>query len=636
MQLDKSIRSSGAWPVLLMAVLLPAMAFTEGLTLALDVRPEWLGQDGIVMAGSWEPLLFRVRRDGSEGYEPSAAQRAEYEREHSPEMIAALKALGVNFVMMHCYKGGGLEVERESMADAVRFAQRCREAGLRTGVYTYSGAFIWELFFQEMPQARDWVLWDEQGKTRQYGRATYRYYWNRNHPDAQDFYRKILRFAVEDIQVDLIHLDNYAYGPGNDAYSVQRFRNYLRTSFSPEELQAMGVTDIDTVKPPMSGPPDRLLRRVWLDFHAQSLADAYCAMSRYARSLRGDILMECNPGGPGDRIGQRIDHGRLLQGGEAYWDEGRPPGYHGGRLQTRIPTYKIARRMDNMAFAYTTTPLEMAESMAFNLDCLGCICWFEYGRIVKKPGSDEPFSPALVPFIRFFHTRRDLLRGAQVVADVAVLRSYPSQVFADPKYAALTARVEQTLIERPTAFQIIYDVHLDDLARYRVLVLAGCVALSDRQIERIRHYVEAGGHLCVVGPLATHDEWMRERSEALLDTLPPSSAVRIGEDGDLFEAIRQACGGDISLSVDAPPGLCAELTQLPGQYLVHLVNYRTDGAVRASVRAGLPPGRQVQSVTLAGPEQKKDLELPFAQQDETVTFTVAPVPVYEVAIIRMD
>jgi hypothetical protein len=47
--------------------------------------------------------------------------------------------------------------------------------------------------------------------------------------------------------------------------------------------------------------------------------------------------------------------------------------------------------------------------MAFNRDCLGCICWFEYGRIVAIPGSDKPVSPELTPFIKFFKTRRDLL-----------------------------------------------------------------------------------------------------------------------------------------------------------------------------------------------------------------------------------
>jgi hypothetical protein len=42
--------------------------------------------------------------------------------------------------------------------------------------------------------------------------------------------------------------------------------------------------------------------------------------------------------------------------------------------------------MENSAFTYVTSPLEMAESMAFHLDCLGMICWFEWGKIVNLPG----------------------------------------------------------------------------------------------------------------------------------------------------------------------------------------------------------------------------------------------------------
>ena len=513
--------------LLLLCCVITPPALAEPLTLAPDQRPAWLERDGIVMAGSWEPLPFRVRRDGSDGYTPTAEQRAGYLREHSPEMIARLKDIGVNFVMMHCYKGGGLEAERESMADAVRFARLCHEAGLRVGVYNYSGAFIWELFFKEMPQARDWVVHDENGEPRQYGRATYRYYWSRNHPDAQEFYRGLVRFAVDEMGVDLIHFDNYVVGPGRDANSVQRFRRYLRDTFSPERLARMNVKDVNAVQPPMTGPPDTLLRRAWLEFSCRSIADSYHEMARYARSLRPDILVECNPGGVGGRIAPPVDHGRLLQGGEAFWDEGHSPGYRDGRLHSRICTYKVARLMGNAAFAYATTPLEMAESMAFNRDSLGCICWFEFGNIVDRPGSKEPVSPALQPFIRFFHARRDLLRGAEVVADVAVLRSFPSQVFADAKHAGLTARVEQTLIENRLPFQIIYQDQLADLKRYRTLVLAGCVALSDAHVRHIERYVESGGRLCIVGPAATHDEWMQPRDEPALGNLPAFKVVRV-------------------------------------------------------------------------------------------------------------
>lgn len=611
-----------------------SLAWAEPLTLPLDNRPSWLSAQGIVMAGSWEPLVFRVRRDG-EGYTPSPEQIAGYQREHSPEMVARLKSMGVNFVMMHCYKGAGMEAERQSMADAVRFSKLCREAGMRVGVYNYSGAFLWEPFFKENPKAKDWVVLAPDGKPVTYGSAGYRYYWNRNHPDARAFYQNLIRFAIEEIRTDLVHLDNYIVGPGHDACSVARFREYLRATFSAEQLQAMGIADPNSANPPGAAAP-ALLQRAWQDFCCQSLAESYWAMSRYARSLRPDILMECNPNGVGSAIRAPVDHGRLLQGGEAYWVESGRVGYQNGQLTSRIVNYKVGRAMNNITFDYTLTPLEMAESMAFNFDCLGCICWFEYGKIVAMPGETQAPSPLLDRYVRFFHKRRDLLRDAHVVADVAVLRSFSSQVFGGAKYSQLTARAENLLIEHRVPFQIIHDHQLGDLSRFRALVLAGCVALSDDQVEKIRRFAAKGGRLGVVGPLATHDRWMMPRPKFALADLPPAVVAEAPENGDWIEAIRRACGGAFSLSVEAQPGLCAELTQQNNRRLVHLVNYRSDGAVRdVEVTLELPKGFRAQRATLSSPDHEIDRAIAFEQHDGKVRFTVPSVQIYEIAAIEL-
>ncbi len=625
--------------LLVACLVLPGSVWAEPLTLPADKRPEWLRRDGIVMAGSWEPLVFRVRRDGA-GYTPTPEQLDGWRREHSPEMVARLKAMGVNFVMMHCYKGAGLEAERQSMADAVRFAKLCHDAGLRVGVYNFSGAFLWEPFFKEAPQAKDWVVGEAGGKPVTYGSAGYRYYWNRNHPDAEAFYRRLVRFAVQDIRTDLLHFDNYVIGPGHDANSVARFREYLGQAFSPEQLAGMGVADVAAARPPGADSPE-LLHRAWRDFCSGSLAESYHRMSRYARSLRPDILVECNPGGVGAAIQPPVDHGRLLQGGEAYWVESGRVGYRDGKLVSRIRNYKAGRAMRNMTFDYTLTPLEMAESMAFNLDCLGCICWFEYGKVVAMPGSDDPVSPLLEPYIRFFHKRRDLLAGADVVADAAVLRSFPSQVFGGSKHFGLTARVEDLLIENRSCFQIIYEHQLADLKRYRALVLAGCIALGDREAEHVRRYVAAGGRLCVIGTLATHDQWMRPRPKPALDDLPEAAVVRVPEAGDWLEGVGRACGGESSLSItaakrDALAGLCAELTEQPRRRLVHLVNYRSDGPVRdAVISVRLPAGARAKAVRLAGPDRPANRTVPFEERSAIVEFTVPEIGVYEIAVVEL-
>ena len=424
-----------------------------------------------------------------------------------------------------------------------------------------------------------------------------------------------------------------------DACSVKRFREYLHGRFTPKQLADMGVSDVASVQPAMTGPPDTPLRRAWLDFHAQSLADSYADLNHYARSLRKDILIECNPGGPGDRVSALIDHGRLLQGGEALWDESRRIRVEGDRLGTRIRTYKIARAVNNMAFTYTTSPLDMAESMAFNPDCLGCICWFENGKVVTAPGVQNPLESSTSGFVRFFHARRDLFRQASVVADVAVLRSYPSHAFAPSQFAERTAHVERTLIEHPTAFQILHEHQLGDLGRYRGLVLAGCVALADRHIAQIRDYVTNGGRLVLVGEAATQTDWMEPRPQPAFEDLPSERVLRIAPEGDLLKGLYEILGGRLVLQVTTKPspGVCAELTEQPGRRSVHLVNYRSEAPVeKVLVEVRVPEGRHAATVRLASPEHADDRDTLFQESEGLVTFTVPRIGVYEIAVVAFQ
>ncbi|MBN2296892.1 MAG: hypothetical protein JXM70_30985 [Pirellulales bacterium] len=649
--------------ITLLLSMLVGIAQADKLTLPKAKRAKWLAREGLVMAGSWEPLPFRVRRDGSPGFIPTDEQKAAYRREHSRQMIDRLKQLGVNFIMMHCYKGGGLEMEKQSMAEAADFARRCHEAGLHVGVYAYSGAFLWEPLFKEIPQAKNWVLLDENGKPKTYGRTDYRYYWNRNHQQALEFYKKIVRFAVDDIQTDLVHLDNYERGPGYDSGSIEQFRRYLAKTFTPSQIEQMGLAGADTAMPPKKGDANAFLRRAWQDFSCQWLADSYHEMGRYARSLRGDVLMECNPGGLRSRIHLPVDHARVLEGGEAIWNEGFIGGFENGRLHTGIPTYKLARRMGNMVFRYVQTPMQMAEAMAFNLDCLGCLCWFEYDKISNYPGRHgKPLDPDTAPFVRFYRTRRELFSDTEVVADVAVLRSFPSQMFGPAEFAAATSRCIDKLIAHRACFQIVCDQHLSDLNRYRTLVLAGCGAMSNEQIANVRRYVESGGRLCVTGPLATHNEWMFPREKPALDDLPANRVIRFESPGYLLDAVGRALdrqpslrfrakakpqetvakvvpGGPLYSDRNQEPslGLCVELTRCDNRQLVHLVNYRNnDPVTELAVDARIPEGRKVKSVMLAGPNHKQDIELPYIQKDGYVKYVVPRVGIYEVAIVSME
>jgi len=622
--------------------------------LPLDERPQWLRREGMVMAGSWETLLYRVRRgrrgntppeweapDHGRDCKPTPQQLAAWQRETSDEMLTRLKSLGVNFLMIPLCKGAGMKAEMPYMQETARWTKRCHEAGIHVGVYADSSTLLWDMFSKEVPEARDWLTLDKDGKPIAYSRGQpFRYRYSRNHPDAHDYFLKVIKFAVEEAKVDLLHFDNYLWGPGTEADSLARFREYLAKTFSSEQLTSMGVDDLASVQAASTSASGVMLHRAWRDFSCQYLADSYRRRCQYARSLRKDILMECNPHAVKQRTVVPRDHFRLVGHGDAFWVEGIPYGYSGyrdGRLQTRIRSFKVGRLLGNMVFSKNINPLELAESMAFNLDCLGCICFFEYGIIRRRPYTPEGVLPESKPFIRFYNERRDLFRNTEIVADVAVLRSFPSQVFAASKCSALTNRVEQELIENRVPFQIVGQQHLDDLKPYRLLVLAGCPALSDTDLKRIRRYVDSGGTLCIIGPAATHDEWMTPRRQPALDDLPKSRVVRIESPDNFMAAVGQTCGKELSASVDSLVGLCTELTERSDARLLHLVNYREGEMLRdVTVRLRLPPGRRAKTVILASPGRAKDLQVPFESDGDAVTFTVPRIDVYEIAILTME
>ncbi|MHB9036398.1 MAG: hypothetical protein ACYC64_07000 [Armatimonadota bacterium] len=623
------------------ACAVPSDDLPAALTLSRSGRPAWVREQGIVMAGDWEPLIYRVRRFNldNKDYLITPDERRLYETEHTPEMLATLKKLGVNFIMEHCYKAFGMEAEKESMADAKRFAALCHKNGFRVGVYAFSGTIGWDLFRKEVPESVDWELLDPDGNPIPYGDRTYRHMLNRNHKDAQDYHKRIVKYAVEEIKADLIHLDNYMMGPGYDRVSTELFRDYLKRYYKPSDI---GESDFQTVIPPRNPDMDTALGRAWADFSCQSLAESYYDMSKYARSLRSDVLMECNTNSVADRLSVPTDDGRIFRYGEAFWDERDEPSYKDGLLTTRHIIYKTAQTMDSMVFLYIRNPLQAAESLALNTDCLGCICQFEYGKITVPSGDPltNSVSPDIGPYIRFFHKQRPYYWDAVRVWDVGVLRSFPSQRFAPDASWQATHRFEEFCIEGRVPWTMVFDHNLVDLGKFRALCLVGADVLSDKQVALIRKFVKNGGGLILTTETAMYDEKMRRRSVSPFAGLQGSCYVRVGADASRDEALRameKACGGSLSIDADAPPNVLTELTDQKAlrRRLVHLVNYDpVSPAENVKVDVEVPTDYQIKRVVVIRPESPKRESVEFRRERGRVSFVVPRLNVYALVSVE--
>ena len=94
------------------------------------------------------------------------------------------------------------------------------------------------------------------------------------------------------------------------------------------------------------------------------------------------------------------------------------------------------------------------------------------------------------------------------------LRSFPSITYNQPRVQLSTILVEQALIQAHIPFGLIFDEHLADLAKYRVLVLPETECLSDAQLDSIRKFVAEGGGLVATGTAGLYDQCRRVRVRA--------------------------------------------------------------------------------------------------------------------------
>jgi len=667
------------------------IAATAALACAQDAplpRARWI-ENGIVDAGgSHEPYLFVVRRGGQR-----LDARKIYERNMSEEVIRSLAAQGVEVFHTHFYKGFGMAAEMPQMEDAKRVAALCHKYGLKVDSYLQWNTMMYETFFAEEPRAKDWIQRDALGRPilLTYGyQQSFRYRPCFANKEYLNYLKKIVRYAVEEVKTDFIHFDNFDLNAEpdscQDATCVRGFRDFLRHKYTPEKRrERFGFDNVDYVNPPQwnaSNPPQRMqiifdpAIQEWIDYRCQVMADALREMAAYAKSLNPEVVIEINPHGitGGNRAWEAgLDHPRLLKNTQVFWtEEPNVPGLQeDGRLVSKIRSYKLARAFRNILFTYTGEPLSTSECLAFN-------------QTIGSAGN-YPLRPAMLHYIDFYRKNRALYNGSRDAGGVALLRSYASITYNQPRAQLSAILAEQTLIQARIPFELVFDEHLNDLSRFKVLILPDSECLSDAQLAAIRKFVAAGGGLVAIGQAGLYDEWRRVRVtpglEGMVDGqrpardyeervrgtqvagtpqrksyekgravwLPglrfdgpppePASYFAIGNKwwkrpanaADLETAVKWAAGDALPVEVSGPLYLVANLTEQPEKrrMLLHLVNYgiRQNPVVKGvQVRLRLP--HEVKEIQVYSP----DAESPATLKPGAV-FVIPEVKTYSIAAI---
>ncbi len=658
-------------------------------------RPSWL-KDGIVMVGSWEPLTFLLRRGGQEA---DAAER--WRRERKPESVRRLKELGVNLAIVNFHKGFGIKTEAADIEATRAFVQLAHSHGIKVGGYIGCTMF-YETFFSEEPGARDWMQVDEWGHPIYYNREqTFRYRACFNNPNHQAFIRNLLRIGIRDLKLDLIHFDGIQPGQEPDAcrcrHCRKKFQEFLRRRYADDSRRTarFGFTRLDDLGPPPydlgSGAVEfpelkNPLMQEWALFRAANWAELFGMYDGIIRGMNPEVAVENNPN-LNMAEAQGVDVEQLLRHGDIIWSE--DPNYaswKNGRLVTKARNFKAARIMGKSVFVYTggrygtqdpdSPPvLRLAEAMAYNGANLGMVG--DLGPNGTELGEQER------SYVRFFREHTDLFRDSVSEAEVAMLRSFPSVMFHPGRCLPSTVLFEQALLQSQIPFDIVFDGHVRDLQKYKVLVMANQDAISDEQAEAIRAFVKGGGALVATGSTSMLTEWRLRRDQFALADLfgieaPPKpgevSGPRQREFGrgrvvyvpavepsiepprprmsytingpywalpantrNLVESVRWAAGGRLAVEVDAPPSVTVELTAPAGSktWLLHLVNFDFRNTVsNIEVRLRPPDGFDAREAVVETPDGPAPEKLQPRKLPGAVSFRIPQLRVY--SLVRID
>jgi hypothetical protein len=436
----------------------------------------------------------------------------------------------------------------------------------------------------------------------------------------------------------------------------------------------------------------------WAEFRCQQLARYYKEMKEFIRGLNPNVAVATNPSegisGENTIWNQGVDYPTLLPQMDIVWsEEGDPAGTTAeGILVSKIRTYKMATILNKRVVTYTTTTfpqegafeevipggrVSMAESMVYNRQSLGNVggTLAGYYRPEEERG-----------YIRFFREHFDLYRGVETVADVALLYSHATMGFNNDRPAVSFMLFAQTLIQAKVPFDLIFDEQLKNLSKYRVLALADQECLSDEQLGLMRKYVEQGGGLVATEHTSLLTEWRRRRSDFGLKDLfqvpapdwpgqyVPEKVVEVGtvqhEVGrgrvayiaevkpaiekplavamtqeywklpenweGLVDAVRWAAGGRMTLEVEAPLTVTAELQRQPetGKLLLHLINYNADRTPTVeNIQVRLRRPEEVKELAVLSPDAGAQTLTP-TRKEGALAFTVPTLKTYSVVVIR--
>lgn len=430
-----------------------------------------------------------------------------------------------NFTENIFYKGLGLEHERPEWERTARFYREIRRHDPRgrkhLGVYTQWAPFFAETLFKELPEARQWVQLDGDGRPIEYSDIWNQYYRWRMCPSWPGFVaymKKVCDVAVREVGAEVVYFDNLCLFENHDslchcAGCQREFRAFMRRKFPTAEalFERTGLRVHDDIVIPRCRPWSDYTLRAWpvhdpvlqecIAFRCEQLARVWGEVAAHIKRLDPRAGIMGNPSFPrkyNERLTGGIDFWLLKETEALYWMENavRDIGVREGALVSNIRGYKYGRALGpNVTFIPCGTEAEpglaLAEGMAFN----------------NGSGKAGRASPAAWDFLQ--RHRQEFYRDSEILPEIAVLRDDRSLTLRWHETFMVMETAQQQLTCAGLPWMPLWGQQLLDgtLGNYKVLVVPGCGCLSRAEVSAIEEFVSAGGAAVICEKAGCYNEF---------------------------------------------------------------------------------------------------------------------------------
>ncbi|MFH1074574.1 MAG: beta-galactosidase trimerization domain-containing protein [Candidatus Firestonebacteria bacterium] len=638
-------------------------------------------ENGIVMNGNHEPLIFRRRA----GYAKINEEKI-FKEEHSIETIKKLKEFGITVVRTHYYKGYGLKVENEEIEMTKEFIKKCHKYGIKVQGYLQLGTFQYETMFAEEPSSRNWARINQWGEKVgiTYGHQLFRYLPCLNQENYIRYLEKVIRKGIVELKLDMIAFDNVGLGPEPELCHCEEcekkfkefvFKKYKLNTAEGRKLakERFGFSELNFIEIPSwkrwNMPitcyevKDPLMQE-WLDFKCETLRIVFERIYKFTNNLNPDIILDYNAygwWGHNSIFWDSVDLYRLGKYTDCFYNEHDPHAEitADGRILSSIRSYKLARAMGNVVIpnigdkTEKHLKLSMAENLVFNQGHIG-----NFGYIM-----DVDRYPVRKEYVRFRTKNKEMFWNKSSLANVAVLESYASMAFNRVRTYYSNVAIIQTLLMGKVPFDIVLDKDLGDLSKYSLLILPDVECLSNDQIENIKRFIKSGGNILFTEKSGEFDEWYRKREKNPLLTLKSGSktgklafikeikhkipySYKV-EDWyidakywhlplnykEILRTVFSLLGGERLVEMKINNYCMIELLGDREKTYLHLVNFDVEKTLK-KIKIRVKTDKNISSVKALSPEDSNAGEVKYRKVKNTVEFTIEKVGTYKLCVIE--